>query len=58
MLWGCSADGSEPSHQHTRGDINCDVGYEFWLGEQAVARNPGIKLVALPWTAPGWVGGR
>ena len=52
-----STDGSEPSHQHTRGDINCNAGYEFWLGEQAVARNPDIRLVALPWTAPGWVGG-
>ncbi|MGX6606745.1 ricin-type beta-trefoil lectin domain protein [Micromonosporaceae bacterium Da 78-11] len=53
-----STDGSEPSHQHVRGDINCNVGYEFWLGEQAVARNPNIKLVALPWTAPGWIGNR
>jgi hypothetical protein len=52
-----STDGSEPSHQHVRGDINCNVGYEFWLGEQAVARNPNIRLVALPWTAPGWIGG-
>ncbi|MEV6646900.1 ricin-type beta-trefoil lectin domain protein [Amycolatopsis sp. NPDC051371] len=52
-----STDGSEPSHQHVRGEINCSVGYEFWLGEQAVARNPAIKLVALPWAAPGWVGG-
>lgn len=52
-----STDGSEPSHQHVRGDVNCNVGYEFWLGEQAVARNPTIKLVALPWTAPGWIGG-
>ncbi|MFI7039359.1 ricin-type beta-trefoil lectin domain protein [Microbispora rosea] len=52
-----STDGSEPSIQHTRGDINCNVGYEFWLGEQAVARNPNIKLIALPWTAPGWIGG-
>jgi O-glycosyl hydrolase len=51
-----STDGSEPSHEHVRGDVNCNVGYEFWLGEQAVARNPGIKLVALPWTAPGWIG--
>jgi O-glycosyl hydrolase len=51
-----STDGSEPSHEHVRGDINCNVGYEFWLGEQAVARNPNIKLVALPWTAPGWIG--
>jgi O-glycosyl hydrolase len=52
-----STDGSEPSHEHTRGDINCDVGYEFWLGEQAKARNPNVRIVALPWTAPGWVGG-
>ncbi|WP_220505553.1 RICIN domain-containing protein [Microbispora sp. H10830] len=52
-----STDGSEPSIEHTRGDINCNVGYEFWLGEQAVARNPNIKLIALPWTAPGWIGG-
>ncbi len=51
-----STDGAEPSHQHVRGDINCNVGYEFWLGEQAIARNPNIKLVALPWTAPGWIG--
>ena len=51
-----STDGSEPSHEHVRGEINCNVGYEFWLGEQAVARNPNIKLVALPWTAPGWIG--
>ncbi|MFG1643461.1 ricin-type beta-trefoil lectin domain protein [Amycolatopsis sp. NPDC049252] len=52
-----STDGAEPSHQHVRGEINCNAGYEFWLGEQAVARNPGIKLVALPWAAPGWIGG-
>jgi O-glycosyl hydrolase len=52
-----STDGAEPSHEHVRGDINCNVGYEFWLGEQAVARNPNIKLVALPWAAPGWIGG-
>jgi O-glycosyl hydrolase len=51
-----STDGAEPSHEHVRGDVNCNVGYEFWLGEQAVARNPGIKLVALPWAAPGWIG--
>ncbi len=51
-----STDGSEPSHEHVRGDINCNVGYEFWLGEQAAARNPNIKLYGLPWTAPGWIG--
>jgi hypothetical protein len=51
-----STDGSEPSHEHVRGDINCNVGYEFWLGQQAVSRNPNIRLVALPWAAPGWIG--
>jgi O-glycosyl hydrolase len=51
-----STDGAEPSHEHVRGEVNCNVGYEFWLGAQAVARNPNIKLVALPWTAPGWIG--
>ncbi len=51
-----STDGSEPSHEHVRGDVNCNVGYEFWLGEQAAARNPNIKLYGLPWTAPGWIG--
>jgi len=53
---GNSTDGSEPSHEHTRGDIDCNVGYEFWLAEQAVARNPAIRLAALSWTAPGWIG--
>ncbi len=51
-----STDGAEPSHQHVRGQINCNVGYEFWLGVEAVKRNPDIKLAALPWTAPGWIG--
>jgi O-glycosyl hydrolase len=51
-----STDGAEPSHEHVRGEVNCTVGYEFWLGKEAVARNPAIKLVALPWAAPGWIG--
>ena len=37
--------GAEPSHEHTRGDVNCNRGYEWWLMEQAKARNPNIKLV-------------
>lgn len=51
-----STDGSEPSHMHTRHDENFTRGYEWWLMEQAKARNPRITLVALPWGAPGWVG--
>jgi len=51
-----STDGSEPSIEHTRGVVNCDAGYEFWLAQQAKARNPHIKLYGLAWTAPGWIG--
>ena len=52
-----STSGAEPSIEHTRGVVNCDVGYEFWLAEQAQARNPNIKLYGLAWGAPGWIGG-
>ncbi|MBD9727293.1 RICIN domain-containing protein [Streptomyces caniscabiei] len=51
-----STDGAEASHQHTKGTINCDAGYEFWLMEQAKARNPNIKVLGMPWGAPGWIG--
>ncbi|WP_035796189.1 RICIN domain-containing protein [Kitasatospora mediocidica] len=51
-----STDGAESSIEHTRGTVDCDNGYEWWLMEQAKARNPGIKLYALAWGAPGWVG--
>lgn len=51
-----STDGSEPSIEHTKGVVNCDAGYEFWLAQQAKARNPNIKLYGLAWTAPGWIG--
>ncbi len=52
-----STDGSEPSIEHAKGTVNCDAGYEFWLMEQAKARNPGIKLYGLAWAAPGWISG-
>jgi len=51
-----STDGAEPSVEHTRGVVNCNAGYEFWLAEQAKKRNPDIKLYGLAWTAPGWIG--
>ncbi|WP_426505211.1 RICIN domain-containing protein [Dactylosporangium sp. McL0621] len=51
-----STSGAEPSHQHTASDLNCNRGYEWWLAEQARARNPQIKLYALAWGAPGWIG--
>ncbi|MEV4517053.1 ricin-type beta-trefoil lectin domain protein [Dactylosporangium sp. NPDC049525] len=51
-----STSGAEPSHEHTRGSVNCNRGYEWWLMEQAKARNPNISLVGLAWGAPGWIG--
>ena len=28
---GQSTDGTEPSHMHSRDDLSCERGYEFWL---------------------------
>jgi O-glycosyl hydrolase len=52
-----STDGAESSIEHTRGQIDCNTGYEWWLMEQAKALNPNIKLYGLSWGAPGWIGG-
>ena len=51
---GFSSDGSEPSVEAVKGHLTCNVGYEFWLAHQALARNPKIKLYGLQWTAPSW----
>src|SRR3954454_14597444 len=51
-----STSGAEASHKHSAADLNCDRGYEWWLMEQAKARNPNIKLAGLSWGAPGWIG--
>ncbi|MEV7968407.1 ricin-type beta-trefoil lectin domain protein [Sphaerisporangium sp. NPDC088356] len=53
-----STSGAEPSHRHTAADLDCGRGYEWWLMEQAKARNPNIKLAGLAWGAPGWIGNR
>ncbi|MEU0877062.1 RICIN domain-containing protein [Lentzea sp. NPDC005914] len=51
-----STDGAEPSHMHTATDQNYQRGYEWWLMKEAKSRNPSIKLAALAWAAPGWIG--
>jgi hypothetical protein len=51
-----SSDGSEPSVEPSPGKVNCNVGYEWQVARAAVRRNPKIKLLALQWGAPGWVG--
>ena len=53
---GNSTQGSEPSHMHTRDDLNCGRGYEWWLMCEAKKRNPDITLDACAWGCPGWVG--
>ncbi|MEY9936939.1 ricin-type beta-trefoil lectin domain protein [Streptacidiphilus sp. MAP5-3] len=52
-----STDGAEPSIEHTKGTVDCNQGYEWWLMEQAKQRNPAIKLYGLAWGAPGWIDG-
>ncbi len=52
-----STDGAEPSVEHVKGAVNCSAGYEFWLAEQAKARNPHVQFYGLAWAAPGWIGG-
>jgi len=54
---GNASNGSEASHQHTRGASDLDVGYEWWLMKEARKRNPHITFSALEWGVPGWVGG-
>ena len=48
--------GAEPSHRHTRDDLNYGRGYEWWLMREAKARNPNLSLDACAWGCPGWVG--
>lgn len=52
-----TTDGAESSIEHSPGTINCNNGYEWWLIQQAKLRNPNIKLYALAWGAPGFLGG-
>ena len=53
---GNSTQGSEPSHMHTKDDLNFSRGYEWWLISEAKKRNPDITLDACAWGCPGWVG--
>ena len=43
-----STDGAESSIEHTKGTIDCDNGYEWWLMEQAKALNPASSSTAWP----------
>ena len=52
---GQSTNGAEASHMHTRGDLNFERGYEFWLAKEAKKRNPKVTVYGLSWAAPGWI---
>ena len=51
-----STEGTELSHMHVRGDLNCSRGYEWAVLAAAKARNPAIKTYGLSWGVPGWIG--
>ena len=53
---GNSTEGAEPTHARTPDERNFDRGYEWWIIEQAKRRNPRIKVAALAWNFPAWVG--
>ncbi len=48
--------GAEPSHMHTKEDLNFSRGYEWWLMREAKKRNPDLTLDACAWGCPAWVG--
>jgi galactosylceramidase len=50
-----TSDGSEATHMITEDDEDYTRGYEFWLMTEALARNPKIRLLGLPWSWPAWV---
>jgi hypothetical protein len=52
---GQSTNGAEASHMHTRGDLNFERGYEYWLAKEAKKRNPNVTVYGLSWAAPGWI---
>lgn len=53
---GNSTEGSEPTHARSPGERDFSRGYEWWLVREARRRNPAIKVIALAWNFPAWVG--
>ena len=47
---------AEAGHMRIEGVVDPDLGFEWWLMEEAKKRNPNIKLCGLAWGVPGWVG--
>lgn len=53
---GNSTQGSMPSHERKRGEVNYHRGYTWWILTEAKKRNPNLTLDATAWSAPGWIG--
>lgn len=53
---GNSGMGSEATHMLDAQHASYERGYEWWLMKEAKRRNPDIKLLALAWNFPAWVG--
>ena len=53
---GNSTQGSMPSHERKRGEVNYHRGYTWWILTEAKKRNPMLTLDATAWSAPGWIG--
>ena len=53
---GNSTQGSMPSHERKRGEVNYHRGYTWWVLTEAKKRNPQLSLDATAWSAPGWIG--
>lgn len=51
-----STEGAEPTHMRHANEQDFDRGYEWWLMKEAQRRNPAVKLLALAWNFPAWVG--
>jgi len=49
---------TESSHMHVADPAKASFqrGWEWWLLDEAEARNPAIRTAALAWTAPAWLG--
>jgi hypothetical protein len=53
---GNATEGAEPTHMRTADDEDYTRGYEWWLMREARKRNPAIRIDALAWNFPAWVG--
>lgn len=54
MLVVDSASARTSNTQHTRGDLNFDRGYEYWLMAEAKRRNPRVTTCVVRWDRTEW----